>query len=119
MFTAPLSNDLIVAIIGGGKAGLSCALYLEKRGVQSTVFNMKIHGLRGRMRTRMIDPQPLIFDHTTQFFIVSDPQFAKLVDGWLEKNLVQQWQSMIGKLVSRLHINSLKIYSTLDSKRTN
>ncbi|WJZ85839.1 hypothetical protein VitviT2T_005356 [Vitis vinifera] len=118
MFTAPLSNDLVVAIIRGGKVGLSCALYLVKIGVQSTVFNPKIHGLRGRMRTRMIDPQPLIFDHKTQFFIVSDPRFAKLVDGWLEKSLVQQWQSMIGELVSRLHINSLKIYNTLDLKRT-
>ena len=39
MFTAPLSDDPAVAIIGGGMAGLSCALYLEKRGVRSTVFD--------------------------------------------------------------------------------
>ena len=50
------------------------------------------------MGTRMIDPQPLIFDHATQFFTVGDPQFAQLVDGWLEKGLVQQWQGMIGEL---------------------
>ncbi|XP_034708333.1 renalase isoform X3 [Vitis riparia] len=39
MFTAPLPDDPAVAIIGGGMAGLSCALYLEKRGVRSTVFD--------------------------------------------------------------------------------
>lgn len=34
------------------------------------------HGLGGRMGTRKIDPQPLIFDHAAQFFTVSDPRFA-------------------------------------------
>lgn len=98
MFTAPLSDDPAVAIIGGGMAGLSCALYLEKRGVRSTVFDTGVHGLGGRMGTRMIDPQSLIFDHAAQFFTVGDPRFAQLVDGWLEKGLVQQWQGMIGEL---------------------
>lgn len=50
------------------------------------------------MGTRMIDPQSLIFDHAAQFFTVGDPRFAQLVDGWLEKGLVQQWQGMIGEL---------------------
>ena len=50
------------------------------------------------MGTRIIDPQPLIFDHAAQFFTVSDSQFAELVDSWLEKGLVQEWQGIIGKL---------------------
>ena len=38
-FTAPVSDDPVVAIIGGGMSGLLCALFLEKRGVRSTVFD--------------------------------------------------------------------------------
>lgn len=38
-FSAPVSNDPVVGIIGGGMAGLICALYLEKRGFRSTVFD--------------------------------------------------------------------------------
>lgn len=79
-------------------AGLLCALSLEKRGVKSTVFDTGIHGLGGRMGTRVIDPQPLIFDHAAQFFTVSDPRFYELVDDWLEKGLVRQWQGIIGEL---------------------
>ena len=50
------------------------------------------------MGTIIIDPQPLIFDHAAQFFTLSDSQFAELVDCWLEKGLVQEWQGIIGKL---------------------
>lgn len=39
MFTKPVSDDPVVAIIGGGMAGLICALNLAKRGVRSTVFD--------------------------------------------------------------------------------
>ncbi|XP_040931071.1 uncharacterized protein [Gossypium hirsutum] len=38
-FTAGISADPHVGIIGGGMAGLLCALSLEKRGVKSTVFD--------------------------------------------------------------------------------
>lgn len=79
-------------------AGLACALSLEKRGVKSTVFDTGKHGLGGRMGTRVIDPQQLIFDHAAQFFTVSDSQFAELVDYWLEKGLVRQWEGLIGML---------------------
>ncbi|KAL6989457.1 hypothetical protein U1Q18_015206 [Sarracenia purpurea var. burkii] len=98
MFAGPFSDDPIVGIIGGGMSGLVCALNLEKRGIRSTVFDTGLHGLGGRMGTRIIDPQPLIFDHAAQFFTVSDQQFAKLVDGWSEKGLVRQWQGKIGEL---------------------
>lgn len=80
-------------------AGLACALNLEKRGVKSTVFDTGIHGLGGRMGTRMIDdPQQLIFDHAAQFFTVSNPRFSELVDNWLDKGLIRQWQGTIGEL---------------------
>lgn len=98
MFTTPVSDDPHVAIIGGGMSGLICALNLEKRGVRSTVFDSGMHGLGGRMGTRIIDPHPLVFDHAAQFFTVSDSWFAELVDYWLKKGLVQEWQGVIGEL---------------------
>lgn len=79
-------------------SGLICAQSLEKRGVRSTVFDTGVHGLGGRMGTRIIDPQPLIFDHAAQFFTASDPRFSELVIEWLENGLVQQWQSTIGEI---------------------
>ncbi|KAH9659261.1 hypothetical protein KPL70_023790 [Citrus sinensis] len=97
-FTAPVSSDPHVGIIGGGMAGLACALSLDKRGVKSTVFDTGNHGLGGRMGTRMIGPQPLIFDHAAQFFTVNDSQFHELVDGWLERGLVRPWEGVIGEL---------------------
>ncbi|GKV12458.1 hypothetical protein SLEP1_g23599 [Rubroshorea leprosula] len=97
-FTSSVSDDPHVGIIGGGMAGLLCALSLEKRGVRSTVFDTGMHGLGGRMGTRVIDPQQLVFDHAAQFFTVSDSKFAKLVDGWLEKGLIQQWKGVVGVL---------------------
>ncbi|KAJ1385121.1 hypothetical protein SESBI_41906 [Sesbania bispinosa] len=97
-FTAPVSDDPLVAIIGGGISGLICAMFLEKRGVRSTVFDTGIHGLGGRMGTRVIDPQPLIFDHAAQFFTVNDSRFAELVNGWMDKGLVREWRGTIGEL---------------------
>ena len=38
-FTTPFPDDPVVGIIGGGMAGLICALNLEKRGVRSTIFD--------------------------------------------------------------------------------
>ncbi|XP_010278109.1 PREDICTED: uncharacterized protein LOC104612410 isoform X1 [Nelumbo nucifera] len=98
IFTKSVPEDPVVAIIGGGLSGLACALSLEKRGIRSTVFDTGLHGLGGRMATRAIDPQPLIFDHAAQFFTVGDSRFAELVNGWLEKGLVRQWQGPIGEL---------------------
>ncbi|KAK7337918.1 hypothetical protein VNO77_18509 [Canavalia gladiata] len=102
-FTAPLSDDPLVAIIGGGISGLICALFLEKRGVRSTVFDTGIHGVGGRMGTRVIDPHSLVFDHAAQFFTVNDSRFAQLVNAWMDKGFVREWQGTIGELHSGAH----------------
>ncbi|XP_073271291.1 uncharacterized protein [Primulina huaijiensis] len=99
-FATPVSSDPVVGIIGGGMSGLVCALYLEKRGVKSTVFDTGMHGFGGRMGTRIIDPHPLIFDHAAQFFTVTDPKFAEMVDGWSKEGLVCEWQGTVGELES-------------------
>ncbi|GAB2228871.1 hypothetical protein Droror1_Dr00023004 [Drosera rotundifolia] len=98
VFSGPVSEDPVVGIIGGGMAGLVCGMFLERRGVRSTVFDTGIHGLGGRMGTRVIEPEHLIFDHAAQYFTVSDPRFSELVDKWMEKGLVSQWQGAVGEL---------------------
>ncbi|XP_074311430.1 uncharacterized protein LOC141647217 [Silene latifolia] len=98
VFSAPVSDDPEVGIIGGGMSGLICALFLEKRGVRSTVFDTGLRGLGGRMGTRFIEPKNFVFDHAAQFFTVTDPSFADLVNGWIEKGLVRQWHGTVGEL---------------------
>ncbi|CAL0301811.1 unnamed protein product [Lupinus luteus] len=97
-FTAPFSDDPVVAIIGGGISGLICALFLNNRGLRSTLFDSGVHGVGGRMGTRVFDPHPLIFDHAAQFFTVNDPRFAHLVHAWMDKGLVREWHGTIGDL---------------------
>lgn len=55
------------------------------------------------MGTRIIDPEPLTFDHAAQFFTVTDPEFAELVDSWSKKGLVREWQGTIGELEAGGH----------------
>ncbi|XP_021859232.1 uncharacterized protein [Spinacia oleracea] len=98
VFTAPISDQPEVGIIGGGMAGLMCALDLEKKGIRSTVFDTGMHGLGGRMGTRFVEPQRYVFDHAAQFFTVSDLRYAELVNGWIEKGLVQQWKGIVGEI---------------------
>ncbi|CAL1382841.1 unnamed protein product [Linum trigynum] len=100
VFTAPVSHEPHVGIIGGGMAGLLCALGLEQRGFKSTVFDTGIHGLGGRLGTRTIvgGDKELIFDHAAQFFTVSDPVFGDLVNGWLAKGLVEEWKGRVGEI---------------------
>ncbi|XP_078429812.1 FAD/NAD(P)-binding oxidoreductase family protein isoform X2 [Wolffia australiana] len=98
VFTTPVGDDPVVGIIGGGISGLICALTLEKRGIRSTVFDTGVHGLGGRMGTRVVDPDPLVFDHAAQFFTVTDPRFQVFVDKWIEEGLVREWKGLLGNL---------------------
>ncbi|KAK9087219.1 hypothetical protein Syun_029613 [Stephania yunnanensis] len=103
VFKTKLADEPVVAIIGGGMSGLICALFLEKSGIRSTVFDTGLHGLGGRMGTRVVDPHPLIFDHAAQFFNVTDHRFSELVDGWLESGLIRGWNGPIGVLEAGGH----------------
>nr|GMD03810.1 Zeaxanthin epoxidase [Ipomoea batatas]GMD26560.1 Zeaxanthin epoxidase [Ipomoea batatas] len=42
-FANPIPDDPVVGIVGGGMSGLACALYLDKRGIRSTVFDTVSH----------------------------------------------------------------------------
>lgn len=59
------------------------------------------------MGTRTIDPLPLIFDHAAQFFTVSDPEFAGMVNLWAKKGLIGEWQGTFGDLEAGGHFTPL------------
>ncbi|KAL6623487.1 hypothetical protein ACP70R_033366 [Stipagrostis hirtigluma subsp. patula] len=100
VFSTPVPADPSVAVIGGGASGLACASALAARGVRAVVFDTGMHGLGGRMATRVVDGdgEQLVFDHAAQFFTASDGRFQRLVDGWLDKGLVREWRGLIGEL---------------------
>lgn len=55
------------------------------------------------MGTRVIDsdadnPHPLIFDHAAQFFTGNDSRFAEMVNSWMDKGLVREWEGTIGEI---------------------
>ncbi|KAL6847271.1 hypothetical protein ACP4OV_023124 [Aristida adscensionis] len=102
VFSTPVPADPSVAVIGGGASGLACASALAARGVRAVVFDTGMHGLGGRMATRVVDGdgdgERLVFDHAAQFFTASDERFQRLVDGWLHRGLVREWRGLIGEL---------------------
>nr|CAD1841745.1 unnamed protein product [Ananas comosus var. bracteatus] len=77
----------------------------------SSSIRLGMHGLGGRMATRMIDPQQLVFDHAAQFFTVSDQRFQKLVDRWLDEGLVREWKGLLGELEGGGHFTPLTFSS--------
>ncbi|CAI5510485.1 unnamed protein product [Closterium sp. Naga37s-1] len=96
-----MSRDPHVAILGGGMAGLMCALGLAERGIRSTVFDTGKHGLGGRMATREVEVagKLRLFDHAAQFFTVTDSRFQSHVDRWLKEGALRVWdEGRIGTL---------------------
>ncbi|KAF7063633.1 hypothetical protein CFC21_070145 [Triticum aestivum] len=108
VFSTPVPADPTVAIIGGGASGLACASALAARGVRAVVFDTGMHGLGGRMATRMVDDgRRLVFDHAAQFFTASDQRFQELVDEWVEKGLAREWRGSIGELEAGGHFTAI------------
>ncbi|CAI5527147.1 unnamed protein product [Closterium sp. Naga37s-1] len=93
-FPEPMSRDPHVAILGGGMAGLMCALGLAERGIRSTVFDTGKHGLGGRMATREVEVAGKLhlFDHAAQFFTVTDSHFQSYVNRWLKEDALRVWE---------------------------
>ncbi|TVU49315.1 hypothetical protein EJB05_00623, partial [Eragrostis curvula] len=99
VFATPVPANPSVAVIGGGASGLACASALAARGVRAVVFDTGMHGLGGRMATRVVDAgEQLVFDHAVQFFTATDARFQKLVEEWLDRGLVREWRGLIGEL---------------------
>lgn len=85
-----------VAIVGAGLAGLTAARHLTERGGTVTVFE-KSAGFGGRLATRRLD-SGAAFDHGAQYFTVSDPGFAALVDHCISLGVAGEWTGAIVKL---------------------
>lgn len=75
-------------VIGGGISGLIVATILQRNNIKVTVLD-KGRGIGGRLATRRI--QDGVFDYGAQYFSVSNPQFQKWVDEWIEAGIVTQW----------------------------
>ena len=90
-----------VAIVGGGVSGLVCAVRLQQLGFSKiTVFDSGKNGPGGRCSSRKvtINGKSHTFDHSCQYFTVSDKRFAKIVSFLHNKNALKVWSGKIGSL---------------------
>ena len=86
MSDTPTGSSCI--IVGAGMAGLIFANELQDNGWNVTVLD-KGQGVGGRMATRRFSGGT--FDHGTQFFTVRGDRFEKLVEGWMQAGVVEEW----------------------------
>jgi renalase len=75
-------------VVGAGISGLLAARELRAAGWRVVVLD-KGRGVGGRMATRRVGDGT--FDHGAQFFTVRGERFRRLVAGWLEAGVVEEW----------------------------
>jgi renalase len=75
-------------VVGAGISGLLAARELSAAGWRVVVLD-KGRGVGGRMATRRVGGGT--FDHGAQFFTVRGERFRRLVAGWLEEDVVEEW----------------------------
>ena len=85
----------LVAVVGAGVAGLSCAQRLRRAGRHVVLFD-KGRRPGGRVSTRRAEQ--LRFDHGAQFFTARDPRFAELVARLERDGAVARWQGPFATL---------------------
>jgi predicted NAD/FAD-dependent oxidoreductase len=84
-----MSENLDVAILGAGLAGVSAARILKDAGRSVCLFD-KSRGVGGRAATRRMDGQPV--DHGAQFFTVRTEAFQKHVETWQADGVCREWK---------------------------
>lgn len=82
------SEELEVAVVGGGIAGMTVAARLAELGLEVAVFE-KSRGPGGRSSSRR--QEPLRFDHGAPFFAAKDPEFSEVLRTWVDRALVVPW----------------------------
>ena len=104
MFSSDLqiiNSDCIV--IGGGITGLIISTVLQRRGLKITILD-KGKNIGGRLSTRSINQEESIvgvFDDSTQYFDVTNPQFQVWIDDWLERGVIKEWGQGFGEADSK------------------
>jgi renalase len=83
---------MLVAVIGAGMAGLSCADALREEGHEPALFD-KARGPGGRMSTRRCDSPlgTIAFDHGASHFTARGVAFRQLVSEWQAQGVVAPW----------------------------
>ena len=94
-------NQMKLAVIGAGIAGLTCAKEAMSAGHEVTLFD-KGRGPGGRCSTRRMPGKEgeIRFDHGAIGFRPQSSEFAELTENWVEAGLVKPWQARIGQLNS-------------------
>lgn len=90
-----MNQQVSVAIIGAGIAGLSCAQTLQEAGLKVTLFD-KSRGPSGRMSTRRGDNWQC--DHGAQYFTARNPLFRGEVARWQTAGVAAAWQPKLAVL---------------------
>lgn len=88
-----MTNDnLRIAIIGAGMAGVACAKTLHDAGLAPIIFE-KSRGLGGRLATRRTG-DGLAFDHGAQVFSVRAEDFAQFIMTATTPGDIQPWRNL-------------------------
>jgi len=85
-------DEVRVAVIGAGVAGLTCARALARADVRVTVFE-RARGLGGRLGTRRL--RNLAFDHGAQFVTARSRPFIKYVEVATRAGVLMPWRPRI------------------------
>ncbi|CAB5042040.1 MAG: NAD(P)-binding protein [Actinobacteria bacterium] len=90
-----MTDRLPVAVIGAGMSGIACARVLHHHKIPFQIIDRgRVVG--GRMASRSIRDSGTAFDgHITDigasYFTVQDPQFAVIVNSWIETGIAREW----------------------------
>ncbi len=84
-----------VAVVGGGISGVACATALAEAGLSVDLLD-KGHRLGGRLAAQTLRDTGTpydgrIVDVGASYFVADDPDFAAVVDDWLERGLARRW----------------------------
>jgi renalase len=84
-----------VVVVGAGIAGIACARELAAVGVAVRVLE-RARAVGGRMATRRLHGRPV--DLGAAYFTARDPEFAAVVQGWLDAGSAREWTSELAVL---------------------
>jgi hypothetical protein len=85
-------DEVRIAVIGAGVAGLACAREIARADVTVTVFE-RARGLGGRLATRR--EGRLAFDHGAQYFTARGPAFSRFVEAATHTGAVTPWKPRV------------------------